>query len=97
MRVWFHPEAETDHLKQIAYYENEQSGLGGRYQDAVEAALKHICEAPGRFPVECEPGIRRYRIKKFPFTVFFRESGGTLLVFAIAPYRRNPVYWRDRF
>lgn len=95
MKAGFHPEAEAEHLARIARYEEIQRGLGARYLATVEAAVAHICEAPHRFP-ECEPGIRRYHLRQFPYTLFFREFGGGVYFYAIAPYRRDPDYWKER-
>ncbi|HMO47021.1 MAG TPA: type II toxin-antitoxin system RelE/ParE family toxin [Rubrivivax sp.] len=92
----FHPEAQAEHLAQIAYYEGVQAGVGARCAAAVEAAIAHIDSDPLRFPVACEPGIRRCPLKRFPFTVFFRESAGGFYIYAVAPHRRDPDYWKTR-
>ncbi len=96
MKAGFHPEAAAEYLAHIDQYEKKQRGLGERYMTVVEVAVAYICEAPHRFPVECEPEIRRYHLRTFPYTLFFRESEGIVYFYAIAPYRRNPDYWRQR-
>jgi toxin ParE1/3/4 len=60
----FHPAAEAEHLDQIAYYELQRDGLGGRYLAAVEGALQVICSAPHRYPLERRPNIRRFGLTK---------------------------------
>lgn len=97
MRVSFLPEAEAEHLKQVAYYEAQHAGLGARYLAEVNAALEYICEAPHRFPIARPPALRRLGLKRFPFTIFFRELSGTIQVVAVAPHRRRPGYWSGRF
>ena len=97
MRVSFLPEAESEHLKQVAYYEAQQTGLGARYLAEVTAALEYICEAPHRFPIARPPALRRLGLKRFPFTNFFREMSGVVQVVAVAPHRRRPGYWSGRF
>lgn len=96
MKAGFHPAAEAEHLAQIADYERVQPGVGARYEAAVEAAIAYIGSGPSRFPVACEPGIRRYVLKHFPFTVFFREVAGGFHIYAVAPHRRDPDYWKER-
>jgi hypothetical protein len=97
VRVAFLPEAESEHLKQVAYYEAQQTGLGARYLAEVNAALEYICEAPLRFPIARPPALRRLGLRRFPFTIFFRELSGVVQVVAVAPHRRRPGYWNGRF
>lgn len=97
MKVSFLPAAEAEHLKQLAFYEAQQAGLGTRYLAEVVAALEYIREAPHRFPVARPPALRRLGLKRFPFTILFREVAGTIQVVAIAPHRKRPGYWRGRF
>ncbi len=96
MKAAFHPEAAAEHLAHIVRYEEKQPGLGGRYLAEFEAAVAYICEGPHRFPVECQPGIRRYHLRTFPYTLFFRELEGSVYFYAVAPYRRDPNYWKPR-
>lgn len=93
---FFHPEASDEHLAQVAYYENQLAGLGRRYIAAFSDAMAHVCNDPVRFPIDAETGIRRLRIRDFPFTVFFRDNAGTIEVLAVAPHKRQPGYWLDR-
>jgi hypothetical protein len=97
VRVAFLPEAEPEHLKQVAYNEAQQTGLGARYLAEVNAALEYICEAPLRFPIARPPALRRLGLRRFPFTIFFRELSGVVQVVAVAPHRRRPGYWSGRF
>ncbi|PKM01885.1 MAG: type II toxin-antitoxin system RelE/ParE family toxin [Gammaproteobacteria bacterium HGW-Gammaproteobacteria-7] len=97
MKVSYLPEAEAEHLRQIAYYEGQQVGLGARYLEAVTSALTNILDAPHRCPVARAPEIRRHRVKGFPFTLYFRSTPDSLLVIAVAPNRRRPGYWYGRF
>jgi toxin ParE1/3/4 len=92
----FHPEAEAEHLEAVAYYENRHPGLGTSYLAEFEFALEQVCEAPHRYPIERQPDIRRIRLRRFPFTVLFRESEGTVQVLAVAHHRRRPLYWLSR-
>ena len=76
MTYQFHPEAEAEHLENVAYYEERQPGLGASYLAEFETVLEQVCEAPYRYSIEQRPDIRRIRLQRFPFTVLFRESGG---------------------
>lgn len=46
MRVEFHPEALAEFRAAAEYYETQQTGLGERFANAVEAAVAHIVAAP---------------------------------------------------
>ena len=92
----FHPEAEAEHLETVAYYETQRAGLGASYLAEFESILELICESPTRYPVQLDPDIRRVILRRFPFTVLFRESGDTIQVLAVAHHRRRPSYWLGR-
>lgn len=92
----FHPEAETEHLETVSYYELQHPGLGSLYLSDFETVMKCACEFPGRYPIEQRPDIRRIRLKRFPFNVLFRESGDFIQILAVAHHRRRPVYWLNR-
>lgn len=46
MRVEFHPEALIEFRAAAEYYEQQQSGLGERFANVVEAAVAHVAAAP---------------------------------------------------
>ena len=96
MSYQFHPDAETEHLETVAYYETQQAGLGASYLAEFESVLERVCEAPTRHSIERKPDIRRIRFRRFPYTVLFRESDGTVQVLAVAHHRRRPMYWVSR-
>nr|VFK21699.1 MAG: hypothetical protein BECKLPF1236B_GA0070989_12716 [Candidatus Kentron sp. LPFa] len=45
MTYTFHPAAESEHLKTVAYYESQRKGLGADYLTEFESAMGGICEA----------------------------------------------------
>jgi toxin ParE1/3/4 len=92
----FHPAAEAEHLEQVAWYEGRQTALGVRYHEHFVRSMRRVCEAPGRYPIERSPDIRRMRLALFPLTVVFRERDGVIEVLAVAHYRRRPQYWLGR-
>lgn len=42
MRLELHPEALREYERAVAYYEDRQPGLGGRFIEAIEAAFDSI-------------------------------------------------------
>ena len=97
MSYQFHPDSEAEHLETVAYYETRQPGLGASYLADFESVLERACEAPNRYSIERKPDIRRIGLRRFPFTVLFREFEGTVQVLAVAHHRRRPSYWLSRF
>lgn len=91
-----HPEAALEHERQIAYYQERQTGLGQRYHLAFRAAVARACAAPLRFKVVRQPEIRRVGLPGFPFSIIFRAVGEVVQVLAIAHHRRRPDYWAGR-
>ena len=96
MSYFFHPAVEVEHLETVAYYESKRPGLGATYLAEFERIMGIVCESPHRNPVERKPDIRCIRMKKFPFSVLYREISGTVQVLAIAHHSRRPQYWLNR-
>ncbi len=96
MNYYFHPAAEAEHLESVAYYESKRPGLGASYLDEFESIIEPVCETPHRHPIEMQPDVRHIRMKRFPFTILFREISGDVQVLAVAHNRRRPRYWLGR-
>lgn len=68
------PRALIEIEQSAHYYESEQVGLGDRFSDTVETALKKITDTPGigssRY-VEAVPGLHMYVLPIFPFLIFY--------------------------
>ncbi len=92
----FHPDAEAEHLETVAFYETQRAGLGASYIAEIESFLELVCEAPTRYPVQIDPDIRRVMLRRFPFTVLYRETEDAVLVLAVAHHRHRPSYWLGR-
>jgi plasmid stabilization system protein ParE len=67
------------------------------FTEAVEAAVATILKDPGRYQPVGE-GIRTYRLRRFPYQIFFRyhEQGQDVRIVAVMHQRRLPDYWRAR-
>ena len=80
MTYRLHPEAETEHLETVAWYESRRPGLGARYLAEFEQVLEQVCRNP----------------RRFPFTILYREAESGVDVLAVAHHRRRPMYWSVR-
>lgn len=95
MRVEFHPEALAEFRAAAEYYEQQQTGLGERFANAVEMAVAHVVAAPTSWRV-IEDDIRRCLTKVFPYAVLYSIELDHVLVVAVMHCRREPGYWRNR-
>lgn len=96
MSYYFHPAAEAEHLETVAYYESKKPGLGASYLAEFENIMVPVCKTPHRYRTEWKPDIRRLSMKRYPFTILFREISGSVQILAVAHHRRRPGYWLGR-
>ena len=96
MTIWFHPEAEAEHLDTVVYYETRRAGLGALYLAAFEQALETVRDNPHRYRIVNEPDIRRVPLARFPLSVIYRETGERVEILAVAHHKRRPAYWIAR-
>ena len=88
-------EARAELLHETKYYEDKRLGTGKAFREAVKASLDLIRHFPqGGAPGPA--GTRRTKVSGFPFTVVYRDMPAEIVVFAIAPDRRQPGYWAQR-
>ena len=87
--------ARSEFLKEVAYYEDIQKGLGGRFRKATTAAFLKSAE----FPLRGKPGIadtRRVLVDGFPFSIVYKVEKTGIVVHAVAHLSRKPAYWLER-
>lgn len=77
------------------WYERERPGLGQAFLAEVERVLQCVVSSPDTFPEVLE-GIRKAVIKRFPYCLYFRVRGETIVVLAVFHGARNPAAWRTR-
>ena len=95
MRVSFHPGAEQDLNEAIDYYNARQTGLGERFLHAVDLAIDSILQDPERLPV-VQKQVRRERVQRFPYDVYFRVDGDAVRILAVKHDARDASYWTHR-
>lgn len=96
MRFYFHPEADDEFDKAVAYYEESQTGLGLDFAEEVYATIARIMEYPDAWPRLSE-NVRRCLVSRFPYGVLFQQvESGVLRIIAVANLHRRPGYWMHR-
>ena len=78
------------------WYENEATGLGRRFRQAVDAVIERMSASPRQFPVIYR-NVRRALLRRFPYALMFViEADDTLAVIACFHGSRDPAHWQKR-
>ena len=95
MKYAFHPEAESEFLDAIDYYEACELGLGYDFAMEVHSTIENILSFPYVWTI-LEEGIRRCQIRRFPYGIVYSQDAGVIFVLAVMHLHRDPDYWKDR-
>ena len=95
IKVRFQDDARLEFLDTIAYYENIEVGLGGRFRKSVEAAISLAVTLP-LAGTPHKYGTRRVFPKKFPFSIIYLVTDEGIVIFAVAHFKKKPEYWNNR-
>lgn len=89
-------EAKLELAEGMAWYDEQQPGVGRRLQAEVELAIARLRRNPEWCPPYKRTGFRKKLVNRFPCAVFFMEQPDCLWVAAIANTNRRPAYWMTR-
>jgi toxin ParE1/3/4 len=96
----FEPEASQELEDAARWYEDQRSGLGQRFLDAVAATVDRLVTFPtAGMPVPyvlSEVAARRAPVERFPYHVVYLDTRDAIRVLAVAYNRRRPGYWLGR-
>jgi toxin ParE1/3/4 len=95
MKCWFHPEARIEFLESVIYYEAQQTGLGQRFLEDVEEAVRRIQLHPNMYRLIGQEW-RQCRIPRFPFGLIYRIKNRRIEIIAVMHLHRKPGYWQNR-
>lgn len=88
------PAADRDVEAAASWYE-EEAGSGTRFVARLQEALDRIGQMPELHAVAYRD-VRRARVPKFPYNVYYRVLADRLEVLAVTHGRRDPDVWRSR-
>ena len=93
----FLEEAVVDLRESFIWYESKKIGLGQEFYNCVRDGIKKIQNSPSRFQ-RILRNVRKYVLKKFPFTIFYtlNEENYNIKIIAIYHNSRNPYIWQNR-
>jgi toxin ParE1/3/4 len=93
-RFFLHPSASRDLRSATQRYRERDRNIAADFLNAVDDAIATIVAGPQRWPVKNR--WRRYYLKRFPFTIAYREAGELIEIGAVAHQKRLPDYWTGR-
>jgi plasmid stabilization system protein ParE len=93
--VSFLPAARIEMTEAHNWYERRSPGLGDAFLAEVDRQVNRIAENPLQFPTILSD-VRRARLQRFPYGLFFRMLEDGAFVIACFHANRDPRIWRDR-
>ena len=91
----FHPDAIAEARAAREWYAKRSPAAADAFMAELDRAVDLILSTPQRWPPYLH-GTRRYPLRRFPYSVVYREIAGVVRVVAVAHGRRRPGYWRNR-
>lgn len=95
MNFRFTTTANDELVAAAEYYESASSGLGGRFLDELEAAIRRVQLNPDTWR-QISENHRKCRIRRFPFALIYTLQDDEILIVAVMDLRRKPDHWKDR-
>ena len=96
MIVTIHPEAEAELIDSAAYYAREAGqSLGEAFIAEFSRTVTLLLDHP-RLGTEWRGQLRRFPMRRFPYSVVYQETKNALRIIALAHHSRRPGYWRSR-
>lgn len=79
----------------VDYYEKKVSGLGRRFYNQFLATVEDIQKKPFTYSYVKNP-VRRCKIEKFPYKVFYTVTKETTFILGVAHAKRSNAFIRWR-
>lgn len=86
--IKFHPEAEREYLEAYQWYEEHQSGLGKRFELAVEKQIKLIADYPEHY-AEKKYKCRESKTETFPYLIVYKYYPAKQLIWIISIFHTS--------
>lgn len=94
-KVVFLPAARQEVASAQDWYEREVAGLGLRLREALDAQVLRISANPLQFPLRMQD-VRSAKLRRFPYSVFFRVTEDQVAIIACFHASRDPMVWTER-
>ena len=94
-RLFIRQAARADLAEAFRWYEERSTGLGHEFLRSARVALAAIQRGPAQFPVAVDD-IRKLRLHRFPYVVYYVILTRHISVIAVAHGRRLPRRCQSR-
>lgn len=94
-RLIVRPLAERDLFEARQWYEEQRSGLGSDFRDAVDNALRRVAATPRLYPVVYR-GLRRAVVRRFPYVIYYAVQQDVVAIVACWHGKRDPLQIHSR-
>ena len=95
LRIVLRPETEADLFQARDWYEQEDAEIAAAFVDSFEAIISRIKAMPELYAVALK-NIRRAKLRRFPYLVYYRVLSDRIEVIAVLHGSRDPRVWQDR-
>ncbi len=86
MNYSFHPEAESEFLEAIDYYEGKEKGLGYDFALEIYSTIERILAHSFAWPI-IEENIRRALVRRFPYGVLYSQIEEEIFIIAYYAFK----------
>jgi plasmid stabilization system protein ParE len=87
--------AELDIAEAQVWYESQQKGLGRKFRAEVSRVIERLSDTPLIYQ-KVHRDVRRAIVRRFPYLIWYRTFGATVVVLACTYAGRDPKYVRSR-
>jgi toxin ParE1/3/4 len=91
-----HSAADAGLIEAMDWYDAKRFGPGAQLMEEARDAILGLRKNPNIGARYGNSGRRFYRLKRFPFVIYYRDFPDFVWIAAIAHERRRPGYWKKR-
>ena len=77
------------------WYDAQSPGLGNEFLDELGLCFARIEAKPKAYPI-VQNDVRKSRLARFPYSVFYRIRGSEIRIVAVIHQSRDPQIWQKR-
>ncbi|MBL8540866.1 MAG: type II toxin-antitoxin system RelE/ParE family toxin [Betaproteobacteria bacterium] len=95
MKIRILGSASRDLIEGYSFYERQAEGVGSYFLDSLYSDIDSLIITAGMHSVHFDK-YHRLLSRRFPFAIYYRVEGETVLVYAVLDCRRDPAWIRKR-
>ncbi len=95
-QIKIYKEARNDIYQITKWYDLQVEGLGDKFEAMLNKAMVSLTNDPTAF-AHLFDNVRRIRLKKFPYIVFYKVDKLNVYIFGVIHTKRNPSLIKERF